>query len=267
VQKSYPKKFWILDSVTLGFNMKVIFLGTNGWYNTANGNTSCILLQTSEGYIILDAGDGLHKIDGHITRPAPVRLFLSHFHIDHISGLHILNKFDFTQGLAIYGPPGTGQALDTIINAPFTIPLNRLRYPATVSELDEGEHNLPFAVACRPLLHSSLCFGYRISVDGKTVAYCPDTGYCEAAVDLARGSDLCITDCSYAPSQQNEEWPHLNPEAAARIAREAGAGKLALVHFDASIYTTLEARDAAQRSAAEIFKDTVAATDDMAIEI
>lgn len=247
--------------------MKVIFLGTNGWYNTENGNTSCILLQTSKGFIILDAGDGLHKIDRYATRPDPVHLFLSHFHVDHVSGLHVLNKFNFTQGLAIYGPPGTSQALDTIVNAPFTIPLNKLRYPATVRELEEGEHRLPFELTCRPLRHSSLCFGYRISIDGKTVAYCPDTGYCAAAVDLARDADLCITDCSYAPSQRNEEWPHLNPEDAARIAQEAGAGKLALVHFDASIYTTIEARAAARRSAAETFKNTVAAVDDMAIEL
>jgi len=247
--------------------MKVIFLGTNGWYNTENGNTSCILLQTSEGFIILDAGDGLHKIDGYVTRTDPVHLFLSHFHIDHISGLHILNKFDFPQGLTIYGPPGTGRALDAIVAAPFTIPLKGLRYPAAVRELDEGKHRLPFETACRPLRHSSLCFGYRISVDGKTVAYCPDTGYCAAAVDLAKGADLCITDCSYAPSQRNEEWPHLNPEDAARIAREAGAKILALVHFDASIYTTLAAREAAQRRAAETFENTVAATDNLVIEL
>ena len=152
--------------------------------------------------------------------------------------MHILNKFNFTRGLTIYGPPGTEGALGAFVAAPFTIPLSKLRYPVTVRELVEGTHRLPFSLICRPLRHSSLCFGYRISVDGRTVAYCPDTGYCEAAVDLARGADLCITDCSYAPSQQNEEWPHLNPEAAAGIAREAGAKILALVHFDASIYTT-----------------------------
>ncbi|MEJ2745291.1 MAG: MBL fold metallo-hydrolase, partial [bacterium] len=147
------------------------------------------------------------------------------------------------------------------------IPLNGLRYPAVLRELDEGEHRLPFTVTCRPLRHSSLCFGYRIAVDGKTIAYCPDTGYCDAAVDLARDADLCITDCSYAPSQQNDEWPHLNPESAAEIALEAGAKIVALVHFDASIYTTIKAREAAQQSASEVFRNTVAATDDMVIEL
>jgi len=34
----------------------------------------------------------------------------------------------------------------------------------------------------------------------------------------------CIADCSYAPSQQNSEWPHLNPQEAARVARDAGEG-------------------------------------------
>ncbi|NTW75140.1 MAG: ribonuclease Z, partial [Chlorobiaceae bacterium] len=43
--------------------MKVVFLGTNGWYDTPVGNTICILIETGSSIILLDAGSGLYKAD------------------------------------------------------------------------------------------------------------------------------------------------------------------------------------------------------------
>ena len=86
--------------------MKIIFLGTNGWYDTETGNTVCVLIETEREFIILDAGSGLYKIDEYIRTRKPIYLFLSHFHLDHIIGLYTLNKFNFSQGIDIYGPKG-----------------------------------------------------------------------------------------------------------------------------------------------------------------
>jgi len=76
--------------------MEIIFLGTNGWYDTKTGNTTCTLIETEDYFIILDAGNGLYKIDQYITSTSkrPIYLFLSHFHLDHIVGLHIMSKFN-----------------------------------------------------------------------------------------------------------------------------------------------------------------------------
>ena len=38
--------------------MKIIFLGTNGWYDTKTGNTLSVFMKTKKEYIILDAGSG-----------------------------------------------------------------------------------------------------------------------------------------------------------------------------------------------------------------
>ena len=86
--------------------MKVIFLGTNGWYDTETGNTICTLVQTERYDILLDAGNGIHRAAGLLEGAKPVFLFLSHFHIDHIEGLHILAKFRFREGLTICAPTG-----------------------------------------------------------------------------------------------------------------------------------------------------------------
>lgn len=247
--------------------MKVIFLGTNGWYDTDTGNTTCTLIETDEYYIILDAGNGIFKIDNYIEGKKPIYLFISHFHLDHIIGLHILNKFNFKQGMYIYGQIGTKSILDILVNTPFTVPLSRIPYKVEVHELSEGIHNIPFQVECRFLLHSSKCMGYRLNVDRKIITYCTDTGICEYAIELSRNADLLIAECSFKSAQRNIEWPHLNPEDAAQIAKEASTRKLALLHFDANIYRTIHKREQAQENARKIFKNTLAAVDGLEIEI
>lgn len=247
--------------------MKVIFLGTNGWYDTATGNTICTLLQTEAFDILLDAGNGIHRAERYIGGEKPVFLFLSHFHIDHIEGLHILTKFRFRKGLCICGPAGSRGILGTFLNAPFTVPLAGLPYPARILEMPAEAAALPFPVETLPLRHTSLTLGYRINLDGRMISYCPDTGYCENAVTLGRSADLLVTECAFKPGQSSELWPHLNPETAARIATEAGAKRLVLTHFDAGVYQSLPERKASEAVAAAVFPATTAGMDGLEITI
>lgn len=240
--------------------MKITFLGTNGWYDTETGNTVCTLVETEKYHIILDAGNGIYKLDQYISNRKPVNLFISHFHLDHIIGLHILNKFDFKR-LHIYGQEGTKEAVDKIINVPYTVPLSMLPFKVEINELTEGYHNIPFSIECRFLLHSSKCMGYRFELDEKIITYCADTGICKNVIELARNADLLITECSFKSGQGSAEWPHLNPEDAALIAKEAMAKKLVLLHFDANIYKTLQEREDAEEKAREIYNNTFAVED------
>ena len=85
---------------------------------------------------------------------------------------------------------------------------------------------------------------------------------------LAKGADLLISECSFLPGEHSPDWPHLNPQFAARIAKEAGAAnQLALVHFDAAKYTTIELRKKAEREAQKIFPNTFACEDDQVVEM
>ncbi|MDI9570366.1 MAG: MBL fold metallo-hydrolase [Pseudomonadota bacterium] len=249
--------------------MKIVFLGTNGWYDTATGNTICILARTAAWDIILDAGYGLAKADryGVGDNGRPVFMFLSHFHLDHVAGLHTLVKFSFPGGLTICGPAGARNILTTLVNQPFTVPLQDLPYPAAVLELPDEGGSLPFPVTALPLRHASLTLGFRLTLEGLTLSYCPDTGYCANAVALCREADLAIAECAYRRGQGSEDWPHLNPETAARIAWEARAKRLALVHFDARIYPDLELRREAEEDARVIFPASFATYDDLAIEL
>ena len=248
--------------------MRVHFLGTNGWYDTETGNTTCTLVEAGPWRILLDAGNGIRRLDGPLgDRDHPVHLFLSHFHLDHVEGLHILGRFDFPGGLSIWGQPGTRDILGTLVAPPFTVAWNTLAYPVTIRDLAEGTHHLPFTVTCRYLPHASPCFGYRFELEGRTIAYCTDTGPSPAIVELARDADLLIAESAMKPGQVDPGWPHLNPGLAVDLAKAAGAKRLALTHFDAWAWRTLAERLAIGEEYREAFPDLTVATDGLVLEI
>ena len=152
--------------------MKLTFLGTNGWYDTDTGSTPSALLETDKFYIIFDAGFGLAKADEFMKEDKPIFLFLSHFHLDHICGLHALPKFKFKQPLTIFGRKDIKKLFKKIINSPFTAPLSFLRYKVNLVPLKEGDYKEPFSFSCKELKHTDGALGYRLQVEGKTIVYC-----------------------------------------------------------------------------------------------
>jgi ribonuclease BN (tRNA processing enzyme) len=247
--------------------MKVTFLGTNGWYDTLTGNTCSVLVQSEEYTVIFDAGFGIAKADQYISQEKPAFLFISHYHLDHVAGLHTLSKFRFKNPLTICGPTGISETLHSIVREPFTVPFDQLPFPVEFIEMAEGEHTIPFFVECRPLVHPVPCYGYSITLDSRTIAFCTDTGRCENAVRLSRNADLLITECGLKPGEESPDWPHLNPEEAIRIAKDARAKRLALIHFAAHKYTTPEDRLEIQRSYSRDCPGLIAATDGLTIDL
>jgi len=251
--------------------MKIKILGSNGWYSTKTGNTICSLIDTKNYYIILDAGEGMNKLDELINSDKQIFLFLSHFHLDHIYGLHILNKFKFHQPLKIFGPTRAKKILSKIIASPYTKPLKKLKIQVIIKDLTEGVNNppdTPFPVECRYLIHVDPCVGYRLNIDdGKIITYCVDTGVCDNMLRLSRNADVLITECSLKPRQRYTEWPHLNPEDSAKVAKKMKVGKLLLTHFDAISYKTFKERKEAEKVAKKIFPNTIACYDGLELTI
>ncbi|TXT58679.1 MAG: Ribonuclease BN [Promethearchaeota archaeon] len=247
--------------------MEIYFLGTNGWYASSTGNTVSILIQSNDFYLILDAGDGIHKLDDYMKEDKPVLIFLSHTHLDHIIGLHQLGKFSFLKELIIFGFKGITRNLNRIIRHPYSAPFDNLPINVKIVELEEGTHNLPFEVKCGLLKHSDPCLGYRFTLENKIITYCTDTGLCENLYKLSEDANVLITECSYKIGQENWNWPHLKPEEAASVALESRVEQLLLTHFDASIYQTMEDRKNAENKAREIFPHTTAAYDNLKVEL
>lgn len=246
--------------------MKLHFLGTNGWYDTPLGNTLSVLLDTGPAYIVFDAGGGFYKLDGYIQENKPIIVLLSHFHLDHIIGLHALAKFNFIQGIRIFGPKGIKRLFKVIINTPYTMPVNKLKTKVTVKEFSNNL-KLPVEIKYRPLRHIGTCYGYRVAAENKTVVFCTDTGPCRNFGQLAQGADILITESSLPAGKTDKHWPHLNPRQAAQIAKKAKVNKLFLAHFDAGVYLTPNDRLAAEKSARQIFANTWAASDGLSVRV
>jgi ribonuclease BN (tRNA processing enzyme) len=111
-----------------------------------------------------------------------------------------------------------------------------------VFELPAERALAPYLRDTRPLVHADPCIGFRFELAGRTIAYCTDTGMCSNLIELGSGADLLITECSALAGERRGSWQHLAPEDAATIAKETGAKRLALVHFNASPYPTAESR-------------------------
>jgi len=247
--------------------MQVIFLGTNGWYDTTTGTTCSVLVQSEEFDIIFDAGNGIAKADQYITQEKPVFLFISHLHIDHIAGLHTLVKFRFQKGLHICTQKGNVTDLNAFVREPYTIPFPDLPYLVEIIELPDNRNSLPFPIECLPLIHPVPCLGYRLEIDGKMITYCIDTGICENAIILARHADLLITECGLKPGDESPGWPHLNPENAIQIAQLAHVKRLAIMHFGAEVYHSLAERFELRQQFKKDWPDLIVATDDLIISI
>lgn len=246
--------------------MKVTFLGTNGWYDTQTGNTTCILVETAYEYVIFDAGSGIYKIDKYIRSQKPIYLFISHLHLDHVMGLHIFNRFKFKQGITVIIPQQLKRNLQKLISRPITIPLNRLPFKVKIKTFNK-KIDIPLDIKAFRLTHPSACWGYRLHSGNKIIAYGADTGCCKNLYLLAKNADLFIAECSYRAGETHKGWVHLNPEQATQVAKQARVKKLALIHFDASRYLTFQDRWQAEKAAKVIFKNTFAAKDNLEIKL
>ncbi len=235
--------------------MKIAFLGTNGWYSSYN-NTICTLIDTESHYIVLDAGDGLWRLEKYIEEDKPIILFLSHTHLDHIIGLHILSKFRYYQGITIYGFKGTKISLNNIFDHPYSTVLSHLPYKIEIKEVQEGTHKIPIPFTVKLLVHSDVCVGYRFELENKLITYCTDTGVCENLTLLSSDADVLISECSYKPGQEKWGWPHLKPEEIALIAKNGNVKQLLLTHFDASLFESVNDRYRIMKVVETIFPQT-----------
>ena len=244
--------------------MNITFLGTNGWFDTHTGATSCVFLDTKDCYIILDAGSGFYKVPSLLKEEKPIYLLLTHLHLDHICGLQMLPLLRGKNLTIIVKENKQKEDLTKFMQLPFMPTAKALGI--RVAALDEIEKDLPFKVETFELAHAVKTFGYKIFAEDKIVAYGLDSGLCENILHLAKDSDLFICECSYLPAQ-DPDFNHLNPKAAALIAKEAKVKLLALIHFKADVYDTFEKRDEALLAAGKEFEKTFAPYDGDSITI
>ncbi len=120
--------------------MKLIFLGTGGSYPSPRRNVVSIALKVNGETLLFDCGEGTQRqlMKSSASFMDVNKVFISHFHGDHILGLpglvQSMNLNDREKGLEIYGPEGTEKMLQVLLRVGYFRP----KFEVTVQDLKPG---------------------------------------------------------------------------------------------------------------------------------
>jgi ribonuclease BN (tRNA processing enzyme) len=233
----------------MGQYVELIILGSGTGQPLADRGSPALALRLDKGLVLFDMGPGtLRQLSSIGSSHEKIKhIFISHFHPDHTADLihflfatrhpPILEKRD---PFVMTGPQGFKDFLKKIQKAYG----KWLTLPSEIMELEELEIQRPekreytaFHMVSQPVRHTAHSLAYRVMFpSGKSFVYSGDTGYCNEIVDLGKGTDLLILDCSFPHGDEVEG--HLTPSQAGQIARSAGVNKLLLVHFYPEVLAT-----------------------------
>lgn len=119
------------------------FLGTGASVPSARRNTQALLLSRGGEQLLFDCGEGTQRqMQRSLGLISVDRIFLSHFHADHVLGLPGLIKtyglMERTAPLDIYGPQGLRSLFES-----FKTLIGRTEYRVNLIEVEVGDR-LPF---------------------------------------------------------------------------------------------------------------------------
>lgn len=223
--------------------LRLLPLGTNGYFPTQGRQTMSFLLRGSEVALLLDAGSGVARLAEPIGREAiegvaRLDIVLTHYHLDHVVGLSYLPGLLVGKSVRIFAPapPLTAagsEALDRLLTPPL-FPIGLARWPLAVEVVPYAGPTLEIgalALAFRAQKHPGGSVGVRI---GDLLAYITDTVIDRATIDFVRGVDNLLhevwLDDDEAERDDAARTGHSAAGPVADLAREAGVGRLIPVH-------------------------------------
>jgi phosphoribosyl 1,2-cyclic phosphodiesterase len=222
------------------------------------GNTPCIEVRTSEGWlIILDAGTGIRDLGRALLHEAngqPVRgdIYLTHAHWDHIQGLPFFAPvFQERNHFTIWGSKAMETSIGRVLRdqmSPVVFPVTFDQLAATIEvrELAEGARGHGYHVQAFPVRHPGGALGYRLTTGqgGRSLVYISDNelspdapydtppGWRRELVEFCRGAGVLVHDAMYTTEEYRPHtgWGHSTPADAVELALEAGVDQLVLFH-------------------------------------
>jgi ribonuclease BN (tRNA processing enzyme) len=236
-------------------DMKVTLLGTgNPRANLQRSGPSQVVWVGSEP-LLVDCGLGTtHQLLRAGIDPARVQhLFFTHHHSDHnmeYAGFALSSWQLGRPDLRVFGPAGTGQLTRMLFKQVYAVDIAyraaqvhpRGGMDPDVHEIDAGPvyRTDVWNVQAAQVKHFAglRCYGYRFEMGTEAIVISGDTTYCASLVELARGANILVNNCSL--SLPPECWQPLHhmladhqctPRQAGRMAREAGVETLVLTHL------------------------------------
>lgn len=227
--------------------------------------TSAFLVEVGAEILLFDAGRGttMHLLKQGFTPVDLAAIFLTHHHYDHICDLGEILMAAWHNGrttpLTVYGPHGTADIVDALLNRVFArdIAFSRFLDPTgvdihdvvRVTEVTGGWYYATdtWSIAAEFVNHGNTlgftteawpCLGYRLEAESKVLAMGGDAVDCVGIRKLAKDADALLLSCYLAEEEIAllgfaEMATHViaTSGAVGKIAKEAGVQQLILTHF------------------------------------
>ena len=219
-------------------SMELTVVGCSPAWPNPGGAQSGYLVE-GDGRVLLDCGAGvLAKLREREDWPRIDAICLTHFHLDHWGDV-------VPWVWALWFGPASEQPRPELWVPPNGVRLlaeigERLGTPDMfeqsfhLSEYEDGKEfeTAGFQITPRRVLHYDLlAFGFRVSCNGRTMAYSGDSGPSDELAELARDADLFLCEATLLePYPEGGTRGHLAASEAKAAFDASGAKRLLLTH-------------------------------------
>jgi len=231
---------------------KLIFLGTaNAIPDLKHENTHFAIVHNDRLLMVDSASNPVVRLEqAGLKHEMLTDVIVTHFHPDHVSGVPSLLMSTWLMGrkqaMNIYGLEYTLERIKRLMvdydweSWPNFYPVHFV--PVLEQEYAPVLEAEDLRVWASPVHHLVPTIGLRfeLTASKKIVAYSCDTEPCQEVVRLADGADILIHEAT------GGTLGHTSAEQAGEIARQAGVGKLYLIHYPV---LNFDARTLLQRAA------------------
>lgn len=229
-------------------------LGTGAAFSDAHRTTTMLAVESGGRTLVVDCGgDVVQRMLVSGLGPDSIdAMVVTHEHADHVSGFPLFIEKIWLAGrrrpIPVLGiEPAIAQARrawESFDTATWKdVPEIQWRafdhHPGAEVLRDER-----WTVTAAPGIHSVPVVGLRVEAEGRVLAYSCDTEKSAEITKMSRGAHVLVHEATGAFAA------HTSNEDAARVAAEAGAGRLLLVHLPPGV------RDADLAEARTIFPNT-----------
>ncbi|MFA5861747.1 MAG: MBL fold metallo-hydrolase [Candidatus Thermoplasmatota archaeon] len=213
--------------------MDLTVLGASSRYLAPLGAGTSYLLRHKDTRLLLDCGNGTHmRLSEELGQQKLSGVLVSHFHLDTVADL-LPVAFTLPPGAPLVVPRGAMPRLGDLLRA-YSMDRSWIDH-ARLLPVGRGDEHVIGGIKLSFAKAGHGCPGVVTRLvaeeDGTTLVYLGDTGARPWLMDFARGADLIVAHTLMLDrDEETAKETNLTAGAAGRLAREAGAGALALSH-------------------------------------